>query len=759
MINLVKKIVASLVILFVFNYTAWAQQYTDSLQGKVELQTLEATNFENGKTIIAIGAKLQWLGYKSIYTTNPLGAYYIPKPPKADKLIVSYTGYFTDTISIPNTSIAVNIVLKKKSKKDLAAVTIAGSKKTAEVSYISTIQQLNIGKGELLKAACCNLSESFETTPSVDVSFTDAITGQKQIQMLGLATPYTLITQENIPMIRGLASIAGLNLTPGTWVQSMQLSKGTSSVVNGYESLAGQINVELAKPDGPERALLNVYQNSGGRSEVNFNYMQPINKNWKAGILMHYKNQWFKQDMNMDHFMDNPLGTQLINLGRFQYFNNKGWEVQGGIKLSNANALGGTMHSTIWQYTDTTNRLETWIKIGKVNPKKQWQSTGLQLSYTQHQQNMQVPNWLYIGKQNSLYANLIHQGVIGNTNHQYKVGASYVQDFFAENLPSTTINKLQRLEQVPGIFAEHTYSYIDKLSVVTGLRADYHNLFGWFATPRLHIRYVPYKQTAIRLSAGRSQRTANVFTENQGAYFSNRQFVLVGNPAKWSQGLLPEIAWNTGLSITHPFKLNYKKGTLVLDYYYTWFQQQVLADYESPRQVLFYTIYKQSYSHSFQAQADYTIINRKLDARLAYRWYDVQAAYRNQYLFKPLVSKHRAFLNLSYTTSTKFKWDYTLIWNGTKRLPNAFKAEADTAFVNGNSPNFFIMNAHLSKMFLKQHDVYIGVENLTNYKQPSAIISAANPLSTDFDASQTWGPIMGYNIYVGYRWLWKNKYK
>jgi outer membrane receptor for ferrienterochelin and colicins len=724
-----------------------AQLTIDTLWGKVQT----TTNAEAEINKILIGARLQWLGTNIATFTNPLGEFKIPITTNNKQLIISYKGFVTDTILVENTNTYIEINMSRLTKS-ISNIVINAERKATEISYLSSIQTLKIKEGELLKAACCNLSESFETTPSVDVSYTDAITGQKQIQMLGLATPYTLITQENIPNIRGLGSILGLNFTPGTFVQGMQLSKGTGSVVNGYESLAGQINVELQKPDGKEKVYFNVYQSTGARSEINLNLNKKWNKTLASGLMLHYKNQWAKQDNNDDGFMDNPLGQQFVGVYRMQNFSAKGTEIQGMIKQIYTNDAGGQIVNNGWQYNSNIARTEANLKIGKVYKATPWKSMGLQLAGFTHLQNLQTPTKNYKGTQQNFYSNYIYQNVLGNTNHAYKIGASFVADNYNETMPDTIIKNLHRTEIVPGIFAEHTYNYLDEFTIVTGLRIDYHNLYGAFITPRLHIRYVPWGTSALRLSIGKARRTVSILAENQSAYFTNRTFTFLGDTTQWQQGLQPEVAWNTGASFTQPFTLNYRKGSIMADYYYSWFTKQIIADYETPRQVTFYNLNGKSFSHSLHIQADYEVLRKKLDIRLAYKYYDTRTTFNGVLLQRPLVAQHRGFLNIAYATRSKWKLDATYNINGSKRLPNSKANNTDVNFTQQYSEIFSTVNAHISKQINKQLELYAGAENITNYMQHHAIISAANPNGADFDASQTWGPVMGINGYVGLRW-------
>lgn len=633
--------------------------------------------------------------------------------------------------------------------KKLKEVIIKQQMSTTRTSLLKPMKVEEIGKGELLKAACCNLSESFETTPSVDVAFTDAVSGYKQVQMLGLAGPYTLITRENIPDIRGLASITGLTYTPGMWIEGMQLSKGTGSVVNGYESVAGQINIELRKPFEDDKLLLNLYQNTQGRSEGNLYGRKEFNEHLSTGLFLHGSSQWLKVDQNKDGFLDQPLNKQFILLNRWFYQAPKGWEVQAGLKGIYSSNTGGQWDYNSgeeqvvgkpWGYELNTKRAEGWAKIGKIFTQRKATSMGLQLSGVYHDQDAHFGTRIYDATQKSLYANFIFQTIINNTNHVIKGGLSTVLDDYNEHFESTP---LSRTEIVPGAFVEYSYNYLDKFNAVLGLRGDYDNIYGGFITPRLHLRYAPFKKTAIRASIGRAQRTANVLAENMGYMAGSRAFIIPVSGSTFN--LQPEVAWNFGLNLTQKFRLNYRDGAIGIDYYDTHFQNQVVADVEQPGQVSFYNLAGKSYAHSLQAQLDYELIHN-LSMRLAYRWYQVMTDYTSGLKEKPLVAANRAFANFGYETNNSWKFDYTIQWVGPKRLPASYNTGSYY------SPSFVQMNAQISKAFKNNLEVYVGGENLTNYMQSSPILGASDPYGKEFDASMIWGPVMGRNIYAGVRY-------
>ncbi|MBS1777606.1 MAG: TonB-dependent receptor [Bacteroidetes bacterium] len=639
----------------------------------------------------------------------------------------------------------------------LDEVIIRQKQKATTISSISTLKTENIGTRELLKAACCNLSESFETTPSVDIAFTDAVTGYKQIQMLGLAGAYTSITRENIPDARGLIAITGLTFTPGTWIESMQLSKGTGSVVNGYESVAGQINVEWKKPfdDKQEKLLLNLYQSSQGRTEGNAVYTKKLNSKLSTNLFLHGRSQWLKLDENKDGFLDQPLDKQFIGANRWFWFGPNNWEVQAGVKAVYVNNIGGQWNyekgteqiaGNPWGFQLNMQRYEGWAKIGKILPRKAT-SVGLQLSAIHHQQDAVYGSRNYDALQNSFYANLIYQTYVGNTNHTLKAGASTLIDNYDENFAA---QKYARVETVPGVFAEYAYNG-KNWNLIGGLRADYHSIFGAFVTPRLHLRYAPFPRTVIRASVGRAQRTANIFAENMGYMASNRAFIIQTTETGKAYGLNPEVAWNMGVNLTQKFQLDYRDGSFGVDYYYTRFNNQIVVDVEDPGSVRFYNLSGLSFAHSLQGQFDYELLHN-FDLRLAYRWYDVRTTYSGELKEKPLVAAHRAFANLAYETRNKWRFDVTVQWVGTKRIPSMWGKNGTTIMPDSKSPDFVMLNAQLSKTWKENFELYLGGENLTNYMMHHPVMGAQNPYGKTFDASMTWGPIMGVNVYAGMRW-------
>lgn len=699
-------------------------------------------------------ASIFWLGTNNGVLTDSSGVFNIRHDGNSSRLVVSYTGYSSDTLSISSLN-EIKIVLGSKSQ--LKEVIVSARKRTVYVNKADAVRTQIMTGAELLKAACCNLSESFETNPSVDVTFNDAVTGSKQIQLLGLSGNYTQLTVENLPGPRGLATPLGLNSIAGPWIESIQLTKGVGSVANGYESIAGQINVELMKPENSERLLANLYVNDFGKTDLNLNLAKKLSSKWSVGLLLHddfFTNK--KLDFNKDGFRDQPIGNTFSMVNRYKFDNSKGVVAQFGLKVLRDIRTGGELAFDPASDKNTTNRYglninteryEAFAKVGYLFPEKKYKSIGFQVAGISHNQDSYFGFTNYNGKQQTIYTNLIYQSIINTTIHKFRTGVSFLYDSYDEVFK---VNNYKRTETVPGVFGEYTFTPNTKFSAVAGLRMDQSNLFGFFVTPRLNIRYEPVSGTIIRISAGRGQRTANIFSENTGVLVSARQVnILTGNSGK-AYGLDPEVAWNKGISVDQRFRLFNKDASIAVDFFRNDFENQVVVDLENARMANFYNLQGKSYSNSLQAELNFEPLS-KLEVRLAYRYFDVKTTYTGKLLDRSLISKNRAFMNLAYSTG-RFKFDYTLTYNGKKRLPDT-GANLPAYQLASFSPDYILMNTQVSLAIGKNRntDFYIGSENLGNYFQTNAIVAADQPFGQYFDASMVWGPLSGRMFYGGLR--------
>lgn len=645
-------------------------------------------------------------------------------------------------------------------EKNIEGVTITASKAATSISKKEAGLVFNIDSKELLKAACCNLSESFETNATVDVSFSNAVTGTKQLKMLGLDQKYTSLTKELLPEIRGLASAYGLNFIPGRWIESIQLTKGGSTVTNGYESITGQINTELIKNAKTPETSLNLFADFNGRAEANVTHVAAINDKWSQTFLLHGNGTFGDTDMNDDNFLDRPKGTQ-INAAYLLNYNDlerSGFGSHFGINFIKDERTAGQIgfdkklsqkEQSLYGVGIDISRFQVWNKTGYVFKGKPYQSLGWMNQYTYHQQDSFFGLRNYSGQQHTYYSNLIFESILGNTSHKYKAGASFLYDGYEENY---LIDNFKRNEIVPGVFAEYTLTGL-KYTLVAGARADFHNLAGTQFTPRLNFKYDFTPQTIFRLSAGRGFRTANVFAESQQYFASNRNIQILQNGGD-IYGLRPEIAWNYGVSLQQEFKIFGKKSTIVADFFRTDFQDQVLVDLDlSPQQLTFYNLDGKSFANSFQTQWDFTPF-KNFDVRLAYKYYDVQADYLDGRREVPFMARHRGFVNLAYATNKNknegfWSFDTTLNWVGKQRLPNTSTNPAEFQLPM-YSESYAVLNAQISRNFNKKLRAYLGGENLTSYHQENAIMDFRNPFGNYFDGGMVYAPIMKANFYVGF---------
>ena len=693
-----------------------------------------------------IGATVLELGTDNGAITDINGHFSLQLKTQNAQLVISYTGFVSDTLSA--SSSPMHIMLKE-STEQLEDVTISAT--TTFIDQIQPIHNEVISELELTKAACCNLSESFETNASVDVSFSDAVTGAKTIRMLGLDGRYVQINRENIPHIRGLAGRYGLMFVPGTWIQSIDLGKGAGSVVNGYESMTGQINLEFKKPES-EKLYLNAYVNSFGRIELNANHSRSLGDKWSTALLLHGNYLGTEIDRNDDGFMDLPKSRQINVMNRYQYATDK-IRSQIGVHFMRDEKAGGELgfgfgddfaSSSQYGFSNNSTRVEVFGKTGLLFPHKPYKGWGFIYSGSYFDMTGGYGRDNYDGTETTLYGNVIYQNILGDSKHQYRTGVSMLYDDFKENYADSTFN---RREVVPGAYFEYTFIPNDDFTAVAGVRTDFHNLYGTYFTPRLHLRYQLNESTTARAAIGRGYRTPNVIMENSQVLVSSRQLIIQEAPD-------PEVAWNMGGSVVTELPIGDKKLTLVGDYFYTHFENQLIYDMDqSSSQLRVYNLNGKSYAHSFQIEGSYELAPG-LNAKAAYKCYDVRATINGELMQVPFAARDRVFLNLGYETKyEKWQMDATGQWYGRKRLPNTSDKPAE--FQRGDySPSFFLMNAQVTRNF-RWGGIYLGGENIFDFRQDNPIIDPENPFDDNFDASIVWGPVAGRVIYAGIRYKMK----
>ena len=720
-------------------------------QGVIEVTVYEETN---GVRTPLPGVNVYWKIVNEGTVTDANGHYVIPLHERIGCLVFSYISYENDTVHHMVEPRHYDHVFSTLHM--LNEVEIAARQKASYISSITPIAVESITTEGLRRAACCTLAESFESTASVDVAYPDAVTGARQIELLGLSGLYTQMMAENMPNFRGLASAFGLTYVPGTWMNGIQISKGTSSVRNGYESISGQINVDYKKPEEgeSEKLYLNLYGNTMAMTELNFNTRWKMGQHGNMMVLGHVNHNFMQMDDNGDGFMDDPMVTQGNAFLRYNYNNNDWFEGMWGIKALSEYRYGGMMgyqplrnlvnlDPNLYGFSIFTQRYEAFSKTGVLFDRDDT-SLGIQQLLIYHDlESHYFRRTDYSAKQLSYYANALFDSYIVTDHHKYSIGASYSYDKYDEKLNDSTF---QRIEHVPGAFAEYVFNDEHHWNVIAGFRADYNSYYQkMLYTPRLHVRFKTHDELAIRVSAGKGYRSPNVLAENSTMFSSARVIRFMETPKM-------EEAWNYGINLTKGIDIGWRELVIQADFYRTDFVNQIVMDRDAnAHEIRIYNLNGRSYSNCAQIEANCEIF-KDFDLTLAFRYNDVKMTINDSLMEKPFVNRYKGLVTMSYAPGT-WQFDFTTQFNGDSRVPDL--SDNATAVAHGQnierSPFYVIMNAQVTKKLGKYWELYLGGENLTNYKQQYPIISAENPTSEDFDASMIWGPISGIRGYLGVR--------
>lgn len=703
------------------------------------------------------GVNVYWEGTQTGTTTDLEGKFSIEKVENVYNLIVSYISYEPDTVYIGEESNFAEIYLSNN--RELDEVTIFARVTALTYKDFETQPVQEISRKELQKAACCNLSESFETNASVDVSYSDAVTGAKQIKMLGLAGKYSQIMTENIPNLRGLASAFGIYYIPGSWMQAIQISKGTASVRNGFESITGQINIEYKKPVLSEKFYADVYSNSMLKTDVNTNSYYEVNENLSTLLLVHGEYFDKKLDESFDGFQDHPNVKQFNVINRWRYEDFKNWHVDAGINLLSEERTGGQIGnntlpaSSIYRTGINSSRFQFWSKTGYIFNKSEHDhsehegeehveeipsSLGFINMFTLHGQKSNFGLREFDADEFEYYSNLIlDYSLFG---HKLSSGASLTYNKYDQTFTDTYS---EREEVIPGLFSEYTFAPEENFTAILGIRADHHNIEGWFYTPRLHLRYSPFDNTIIRLSAGKGYRTANIISENISLLSSSRNFYV-------DESLKMEDAVNYGFNVTQYIMPFDRQMSVSLDFYRTEFHNKIIVDIErNARGVHFYNLSGESFANNAQIEIAYELLPR-FDVRTAVRYTDAKSTYSGKLVEDPLNKKMKGLLSFSYATvDDSWQFDFTAQFNGKSRIPDL--SGNPEANLGEYSPAHTLLLAQISKNF-GSYEIYVGGENLTDFKQSNPVIAPDDPYGPNFDASVIWGPVSGRSFYLGARY-------
>ena len=653
-------------------------------------------------------------------------------------------------VLLPEIAVAQSDSVPEMKDQQLKEVTVttrrAGTVKSRGVANADLINSL-----ELLKAACCNLGESFTTNPSVDVNYSDAATGAKQIKLLGLSGTYVQMLAENIPAYRGAASPYSLGYIPGAWMKGIQVSKGSSSVKNGYESMTGQINIGFKEPQDAEMVNFNMYMNTMAKVDINADANIHINNRLSTGLMLHYEDNLSSHDDNGDGFLDEPKVRQYNIQNKWGYFSDR-YILHAYIRALREKREGGQSsgHATpdeehgLFKIGMETNRIELATKNALILDKEHNTSIALITSGTFHSLDSYFGMKVYDVREKNAYASMVFETELGH-DHSLSAGVSFNHDYYSQWLADGIVGRTKSVEKetTPGAYVQYTYDLHGKLVAMGGLRIDHSSLYGTFVTPRAHVKWSPNDIVSLRASVGKGYRTVHALAENHYLLASGRQLVV--------DDLKQERAWNYGVSTALYIPLAGKTLNLNAEYFYTDFGQQAVIDYDSePGVIHIANLNGRSYSHTFQVDASYPVF-KGMTLTAAYRYNDVKSTYGGELRQRPLTSRYKGLLTASYKTPLGlWQFDATLQLNGGGRMPEPYGMPDGTKSWAGSFGSYEQVSAQVSRWF-RHFSVYVGAENLTGFKQKNPVMNAETPWSSAFDPTMVWGPVQGRMFYAGIR--------
>lgn len=718
----------------------------------------------NDKKEPLIGASVYWLGETIGTSTGEKGEFEISTQNISNKTLVArYLGHISDTIEVRTQSF---VLFNLTATKTLNAVVVQGQRDGVIISNMDPIKTEIITQTELKKAACCDLAGCFETQTTVQPQTTNVITNSKELRILGLSGVYNQVLIDGLPMIQGLSYTYGISGIPGTLVGSINVSKGANSVLQGYEGISGQINVETKEPDKTDKLLLNVYMNSFLEKHLNANYTFS-GKKWNNLFGFSTVQPAGKFDRDKDDFLDLPQLTRYMVVNKWKYGSEKDWgfSTRIGLRFLNEQRIGGqTFYDSerdkgtqnAYGQTVNINQPEIWTKTAyRFNDQHR---IALNISSFHQDQKSYFGTTKYDAQQTNMYGNLQYE-LTYSQKHSLKTGISFRyltinEDiaFSDTSLKRTYAGNYNRLEYIPGVFVENSMSFFnDKLTWIAGIRGDQHNQFGFTLTPRTLLKYDATPNTIFRANIGTGWRTVNFFSENIGLLASSRNIV-------FEEPLRPERATNFGINFTQKFETKDKNlsGYFSSDFYRTDFQNQIFPDYDSdPTKASIKNFTGTSASNGFQAELNLKFWGR-FAVKTGYNYLDVYRQIGETKTVLPFNPKHKLLATFGYNPlNNKFHFDMNIHWFGEQRLPNTMSNPVEYQRPDFSKP-YYLLNMQFTYNF-KKLEVYVGCENVFNFRQKQPIISWQNPFGPNFDTSSVWGPTRGREFYIGARFKLSKK--
>lgn len=728
------------------------------LTGYANAQIIKGKVMDENNGALA-GANVFWLNSAIRAITNVNGEFEIRfMTDSLERLVATSVGYQPDTITVASTTSFVHFKLKSE-EKELDAVNVTGKRPGQYISSFAPFKTEIITPAELAKGACCDLAGCFNTNASVQPATTNVITNAQELRILGLNGVYNQVLIDGFPLVQGLSYTYGVSAIPGPLVDNIYVSKGANSVLQGWESISGQINVETVEPDKAAKFFFNAYINSF--MEKQFNAYSSVKKNhWSNLIAVHTVQPASKTDGDKDTFLDLPLLTRYEVLDKLKYGNENdfGWSSHIGVRYTNEKRIGG---QTFFNPSSGEGKTTAYGQTVNISQPELWTKTAYRIDGSKRfvlfasAQFQRQQSWygvtLYNAKQTMLNGTLQFEWKYKDASN-LKTGISYRYfnlnegiSFSDNPLKHTYDGDYKKLELIPGVFAENTlYFGKDRFTWITGARLDNHNRFGVIFTPRTLLKYTPAEKTSVRASVGYGWRTANIFSENSNLLASQRDII-------FKDAVKPERAVNIGINFTQQFNIqNNLEGTFSADFYHTRFFNQVFPDYDTDATKAYIGNFTgKSIGNGFQAELSLKLFKR-FDLKTAYNFLDVYRMINGQKQTLPFNSKHKLLNTLSFQPlSGRWHMDANIHWFGIQQLPNTSNNPVDYRRP-GQSEPYTTVNMQFTYNF-KKLELYTGCENIFNFRQEQPIIGWQNPFSPYFDTSSAWGPTRGREWYMGVR--------
>lgn len=712
--------------------------------------------------VVLPDAVVVWTGTSIGATTSETGEFVLPLPSDTThlplRLAVIY-GDAQDTFLIDD--LHVYWSLEMTASVGLKEVVIKDAVSGAYISVLQPVKTEIINRAELRKAACCDLAGCFETQSTVQPTTTNILTNAKELRILGLSGVYNQVLLDGLPTVIGLTYTYGTGSIPGSMLENIWVVKGANSVAQGFEGMVGQITVYPREGGIAEPVTADVLLNSFG--EQHYNAATAVKKNkWSNYLALHYSHPGGKWDRDNDQLLDLPLLTRygIYNKWRYRKENEKGWSSFVAARWVKEERIGG---QTFFHPDADAGTSSAYGQILRYQQPELLTKTGyrfdpnhkitLLASVSAQQQDSWFGLTSYRAQQQYAYANLQYEWYWGPKKlHELKAGSSYRRLHLNEDIAFAPADTLGRTydgnyrtnDAIPGFFAENTLHLDgDRWVLITGLRADHHQRYGWLAVPRALLRFTPSADMDWRLSAGRGWRNVYLFPENTALLAGNRDI-------QFTEALDPERSWNVGINMIRRRTIRQIQCTATADVYRTWFQNQFFPDYDtSPTLALISNFRETSVSNGIQVElsAQWT---KRVELKTAWNYLDVFRRYDGQKKVLPFNPRHRV-LGVLTLRSANLRWqlDLNMHWYGEQRLPDT-RLNPEPLRRPDYAPAYTIASSQLKYTFPKEQvELFIGCENIMDFRQLRPVPGWEQPFARGFDPAFAWGPVRGREWYVG----------